>query len=418
LFQSVAADHQGGMVAAGRMSGTVDLGGGPLVSPGGYKALVASFAADGSHRYSHMFGSQDSQSQSALAVGVDQADDVVIAGSNDGSPVDFGGGAIGGEIFLVKLSPEGQHLWSYGFSGTEGERITDLAIAADGSIVLAGFFAGTLDVGGGPMTSTSSSPDFDAFVARYDAGGTFVWSRALSTASRWPETQVAIGPDGSVHLAAAMAGAVDFDGTTVSGNGVVLAKLGADGAHIWSRALLTDELLSPGDLAIGIDGAVVLTGLAGGHLDFGDGPYDAHGSFLAKYGPDGQPAWNRVFGSSNQSTNFNSNWGVAVRMDACGDVVMFANADYVDYGGGVLGVTGVYQNGEIALAHFDGNGTHLWSNAYGSADSDVDGDMDLAADGTLVLGGSVNIDDALDFGGDAIFPGPAFGAGYIAKLHR
>jgi uncharacterized protein (AIM24 family) len=409
-FEAVAADHAGGLVAAGLLGGTIDLGGGALVSPGGNSILVARFDARGAHRWSRVFGNRDFQG--AMAVGVDSADNVVIGGFNSGS-LDFGGAPITGALFLAKLDADGQHVWSRGFPGDRVDSwVEDLAIFPDGSILLAGTFSGTIDLGGGPIASTSY--ETDAFVARYDAGGGLMWGRQLSTTAVVPNTQVVIGSDDSVYVAAEMNGTVDFDGASVSGMGAVVAKLSATGAHVWSRALTTDYSILPGDLAIGPDEAVVLTGVTGGLTDFGSGAHEGYGAFLAKYAADGSPVWSHVFGPSYDA----SNWGVGVRIDDRGDIFMLAQADQVDYGGGIVGMSGFEGEGEVAMARFDGCGTHLWSRSYGPASSFDVGNIDLTPDDALVIaGGLYFFGGPLDFGGDPIaLQGDA--ASYIVKLGR
>ncbi|MDQ1368271.1 MAG: hypothetical protein QOF20_624, partial [Acidimicrobiaceae bacterium] len=75
------------------------------------------------------------------AVAVDAAGNIVLGGSFGGS-VDFGGGplvATAGHpsAFLVRLDPNGKHLWSQTFA-TEDAVLQGVAVGADGRIAATG----------------------------------------------------------------------------------------------------------------------------------------------------------------------------------------------------------------------------------------------------------------------------------------
>jgi hypothetical protein len=57
-------------------------------------------------------------------------------------------------MFVAKLDPAGNHLWSMRF--VEGNAY-GLATDGAGNALLAGSFVGTVDFGGGPLTSVDRS---------------------------------------------------------------------------------------------------------------------------------------------------------------------------------------------------------------------------------------------------------------------
>jgi hypothetical protein len=70
-----------------------------------------------SHQWSSRYG--DQYAQEAMSVAVDRDGYVIVAGRMRGT-VDFGGGplvAAGDNIFLAKFDPYGGHVWSHCFSG-------------------------------------------------------------------------------------------------------------------------------------------------------------------------------------------------------------------------------------------------------------------------------------------------------------
>jgi len=102
---------------------------------------------------------------------VDTAGNVVMIGSLEGY-VDFGGGLLmtaGGQtntssdVYVVKLSPTGAHVWSRRFGNASDQ--DGRAGATDGmnNIFVGGEFYGTLAFGNTPISSSSGD---DAFLAK------------------------------------------------------------------------------------------------------------------------------------------------------------------------------------------------------------------------------------------------------------
>jgi len=82
--------------------------------------------------------------------------------------VDFGGGNLvsagGWDIFVAKYDPAGTHLWSQRFGDTEDDHGESVATDASGNVFVTGDFFETVDVGGGNFVSAGLS---DIFVAKY-----------------------------------------------------------------------------------------------------------------------------------------------------------------------------------------------------------------------------------------------------------
>ena len=84
---------------------------------------------------------------------------------NFDNAIDFGGGALStvgsGDIFVAKLSgASGAQLWSRRFGGPANESGKAVAIDGSGNVVTTGWFAATVDFGGGPLTSAGGSDVF------------------------------------------------------------------------------------------------------------------------------------------------------------------------------------------------------------------------------------------------------------------
>ena len=74
----------------------------------------------------------------------------------------------GDDIFVASYSPGGAHRWSRRFGGTSGDRGNGVVVDGNGNVTVTGFFGGTVDFGGGALTSAGGS---DIFVASYTPSG-------------------------------------------------------------------------------------------------------------------------------------------------------------------------------------------------------------------------------------------------------
>lgn len=207
----------------------------------------------------------------------------------------------------------------------------DIDVDAAGSVVVAGDFAGTVDMGGGPLTATGT---WSLFVARYEPNGTHRWSARYGSSGHAFLGAVRSDASSNATLIGFFWGdGLDFGGgPLVEPTGVPSgfgASLGPDGAH--RRSWLVARLLSPAAriqpdvLALDAAGGFAVAGFMASPLDFGDGP-DAPGlptaHFLATYSPAGTLRWSRRIQGERGGGVLTPVTGVA--LDAAGNVYITA----------------------------------------------------------------------------------------------
>lgn len=211
-FGAVSIDSAGNVYASGQVSGSVDFGAGSVAAPGGAAIPVVSLDRSGAFRWAGVFGSPGSDRADAVESG---ADGVFVAGVLGGA-IDFGGGSVGGDSqgYLLALTADGAYRWERIFrpTGSSGAVPTDLGVTPDGSIWVVGEFSGTVDFGGGGLSSfvDGGTPTSDVFMVLYGADRTHVRDRALGEADRQTAYGIAIGPGGSTTIAGQFYGSIDF----------------------------------------------------------------------------------------------------------------------------------------------------------------------------------------------------------------
>ncbi len=168
----LAVDGMNSIVCIGEYIGPVDFGGGVLTSSGFYTDLfLVKFDSDGSHSWSHGFGTTGVEPP--MDVVVDSQDNILFIGYHYlGENLDFGGGPLmdsgGGDVFLATFSSGGAHVRSDIYGDASMQTGEQLAIGNDDTYVLAGTFMGAPDFGGGPLNNNG---DFDIFMVSMDPSG-------------------------------------------------------------------------------------------------------------------------------------------------------------------------------------------------------------------------------------------------------
>ena len=331
----------------GSFRDSVDFGGGTRTSAGGGDIVVLKLDADGNHLWSRTFG--DTNGDDGYGVAVDGSDNVLVTGRFRGS-VDFGGGtrtAAGIDVFVLKLDASGSHLWSQTFGDSSGQIGTAVAVDDSGNVVITGQFTGSPDFGGGPLPSAGNS---DIFVAKLDSSGGHLWSKGLGGADTDQGRSVATDTMGNVVITGDFEGAVDFGGgtlTAAAGAELFIAKYDGSGNHVWSNRFggLNDER----GYAVATDSAnnVVVGGFFRDEVDFGGGPLDGHTAdlFVAKYDSAGNHLW------SKDNTAFPGGGnGHGLAIDGTGHVIMTGLfGTELDLGGPPLNGAG---SNDIFLAKF------------------------------------------------------------------
>ena len=249
-----------------------------------------------SHLWSKRLGSTGEDTGHAVAV--DSNGNVVVTGFFQGT-VDFGGGGLtsAGDLdsFVAKFSgADGSHLWSKRFGSTDFDRGDEVAVDGSGNVVVTGLFEGTVDFGGGGLTSVGRYDRHDIFVAKFSgANGSHLWSKRFGSADFFDAgVGVALDSSGNVVVTGWFTGTVDFGGDNLTSAGIddvfVAQFSGADGSHLWSKRFGStgnDE-----GLGVAVDGSgnVVVTGYFTGTVDFAGGGLTSAGNsdiFVAKLAP-------------------------------------------------------------------------------------------------------------------------------------
>ncbi|NUO48172.1 MAG: hypothetical protein HOV80_04865 [Polyangiaceae bacterium] len=315
---------------------------------------------------------------------------VVIAGRATGA-INFGGGPISPpatqDLFAAAYDANGAFEWAHVAEGDGSNDLPDVATLPDGDVVLVSNFTGSLQFEGAPVLSSAGS--YDAFVARLDgSSGTAEWADRYGASGQEVLFSVACTPSGQILVGG---GAVTGDAVldfgvnaTIGGPfAIAFARLEGDGTPVWSGGF---DGLSFGFLhvASGPTGDLYATGAIDGPVDFGDGTIGSPTSddlFIARFDTSGQLVFSRSFGDSTGNQR-----GQGIAVDSLGNVLLTgwvqdeANGT-IDLGGGPVPVA---DDLSIFVSKYTPLGDHMWSSVFGSLGYSVY-DIDVAPDGTSAI---------------------------------
>ena len=310
---AIATDAQGNVIVAGYFDGAIDFGGGPLYgapcSSGRFWSFLAKLGPNGEHIWSKRFANDSSQDSNRLRrMRVDASGNIVITGSFNGK-VEFGGGLVTTSqargVFVARFDSSGQHLWSKAYGGPAGSYSDSYGLGVDpsGSVGIAGVFSGSIDVGGGTMTSAGQQ---DVFIARFDSAGVPQWSKRFGgTAQEWAR-DAAADDNGNLLVAGSFGASVDFGlgpvNTTGYDDGFVV-KYDASGAAQWASVFKGSQ----SQMAMSVHADHAGNAIAGGHF-YGastfagtslTAPDTMSDLFLVKLTSAGAPVWVQKFAGSS-----------------------------------------------------------------------------------------------------------------------
>lgn len=253
-----------------------------------------------------------------------------------------------------------------------------LTTDAAGNVFAAGFFNGTVDFDPGPaQVMRTASGISDAYLAKYDATGRFLWVSTMGGPGAEMPYHVSVDASGNLYLAGYVSAGTTCGGSSPLPNGgrrdAFVAKFTAAGACQWAvtaGGALDDEARG---FAVDADGTVYFAGMFQTTADFDPGvgtalleSRGAEDIFLAKYTSAGALTWARAFGGTAADE------GMALATDNSGNVYLggffSASVDF-DPGSGIRTLTSA-GDGDIVLAKYDASGSLRWADAMGGAQLD------------------------------------------------
>jgi outer membrane protein assembly factor BamB len=394
--RDLVVDANSNVIVAGDFRGTLAFGDHVLESQGGFDQFIAKLDCAGEPLFAIGVGSAVDQ-ELFTRLAVDTAGHIVVAGELIGK-FDFGAGpmtAADGDVFVVALDPDGKPRWQFQAGDVGRQLARAVAVDPSGRIVVAGFFENVLTIAGVDYPSQGA---YDVFVLRLSPEGEVFDVRTFGSPSEEFIESIAISPTGRIALAGTIedsAVGVSFGGPALlsaGGDDAFVAVLDDGLDPVWSKSFGSGDVdaqhFQQGK-RVAFDGeeVVLLTRVRGAITFEPQSPMNAElGIGLARFDAQGHPVSSALFDHVAFAH------GLAVAPG--GDV--FVGGEYwapLDLGGTVLPAHGG-QDG--FFARLSPNFVHRWSQGFGGPLDDQVFSLALAPEGELYVGG--NFRDAVVLG--------------------
>jgi hypothetical protein len=311
----------------------------------------------GALQWASNFGVTGGLSPTAVAI-APSTGAVVAVGGITGS-VNFGGGLLtstaGYDTFIAQVDSSGGYKWAKMFGNGMLVGANSVAVDSSGNVAVAGVFQGSVSFGGPMLTAIGKE---DVFVVEYDPNGTYLWGKNFGAAGEDQGLDtVAVDPSGNVLIAGEGA-SMNLGGGALTG--FFIGKFTSAGTYSWSKAFATPHSTeSTPKLAVDRSGNVILAGSFVTTVNFGGGILTSAGSFdvfVAKFDSSGVYQWGKQYGDSGAAAN-------AVATDACGNIfVTGAFGGSINFGTGTLTADPTVEN--IFLAKIDASGKGVWADPF------------------------------------------------------
>ena len=203
----IATDTIGNVYTTGNTRGDLD---GP--NAGGTDAFIRSYDSNGTHRWTHQFGT--SSNDEALGIATDANGNVYTTGNTFG---DLDGPNAGGaDAFISSYDSNGTHRWTHQFGTDSDDDASGIATDPSGNVYTTGNTFGDLD---GP-----NAGDTDAFIRSFDSDGTHRWTHQFGTPGDDIARGIATDTNGNVYTTGDTDG--DLDGSSAGDRDAFIRSYG------------------------------------------------------------------------------------------------------------------------------------------------------------------------------------------------
>ena len=272
--------------------------------------------------------------------------------------------------------------------GTSSDLAMDMAVDGSGNVYVTGQFQGTMDfdpssTGTANLTAVLYG---DAFVAKYDSSGNYLWAKRFGDTSSDFGKAVDVDSSGNVYVAGTFGGVVDFDPdpstttnlTSAGSDDVFVVKFASDGTLVWARGVGGSGYDIAEGLAVDSTGNAYIAGYFTGTADFDPDPAVTESraanagmvtedGFLFSLDSAGAYRWvNQVGGGPN---TFSNESVMAVDVDSNGNVVasgIFSREVDFDPGSGTASMTPLGWR-DTFVWKMTSAGARIWAKQFGGA---------------------------------------------------
>ena len=313
IAYAISSLSDGSSIITGSFDGNASFGSTTLTSAGNADIFIAKLDSSGNFLWAKQAGGSDYEagaSISSLSDGSSIITGSFLANASFGSTNLTSAGK--NDVFIAKLDTDGNYLWAKQAGGSERDIGHGISSLSDGSSIITGFFDGNSNFG---STNLTSSGNFDIFISKLDSNGNFLWTKQAGGTSTDLGYAVSTLSNGDSIITGHFQGTAQFGSTSLNSAGgadAFVAKIDNDGNYLWSQQAGSisgsEEGLSISTLS---NGASITTGHFESTASFGESALTSSGMgdiFISPLDADGN--WITSLAPSLTSATYNISSGV------------------------------------------------------------------------------------------------------------
>ncbi len=376
----------GATVVVGTFQDTLAIADSKLRGEASDDVFVARFDADGALTWARAWSGPGIDV--ARAVAADPSGNLFVAGTFERAltiGVTTLEAAVSPDLFVAKLTSAGTPEWAVRMGGPGSAQVHDLATAADGGVIVVGFYDVVFEADG--IESIPSAGMQDGFVVKLSADGVVKWARTVGGTTTDYAKAVAVNSRGDVVVSGQFRGEARLGDQRLRGTGartdLFLATLAGDtGEPIWARSFGGGGADGGDALAIDDGDNLIVAGRFEKTAVFGGSPLEPKGGFdvfVAKYNAAGDHVWSRRLGGTGADTVT----GLAV----AGHTILVAGEfeGRGQFGGEPLVSAGRHDG---FLAKYSAAGAPIWTRRFGGDGQDQLDAVAMGPEGDAAVVGS------------------------------
>ena len=252
---AISLDDSGNVYTTGVFGDTADFDPGPatyqLISSGYNQAFVSKLDSSGHFVWAKNMGGHTINDQAAgRCIEVDVHGDILVGGHyKGGGDFDPGNGIItfasngNYDMFLTKLSSQGNLIWCKSIGGTSSDQCTSISTDLSGNVYATGSFSGQVNFNptvGTSLLNSSAGGTSDIFVLKLNTLGHYQWACSMGGTGNDAGNAIRTDQSGSLFVTGYYSGLADFDPTIIEAN--VMASGGFD---IFLLKLIPNSMVLP-----------------------------------------------------------------------------------------------------------------------------------------------------------------------------
>jgi hypothetical protein len=346
---SMVPDKQGHVYISGSFHGTIDFDPGAgtynLSTTGDYSIFILKLGSTGS--FLHAAAIIPGGEGSGISITLDHRANVHVTGYFNGS-ADFDPGpgvhklssviSTRFDIFILKLDSALNFKWAKTMGGNLDDNGLTIATDSSSNVIIGGLFRELADFDPGPVAyKLTTGGTTDAFVAKLDSSGNFVWAKQIGGSGEENIYSLAVDATGNIFLSGHFKDTSDMDPGPGNYNlhtrpgdwDVFFSSLDPAGNFRWAGKLGGEVYYDAiYDVHVDKGGNMYVAGYFGDRADFDPGPDSSiitagvhyFNLYILKLNPSGNYIWARSICPSGSHTGF-----TILSEDATGNIYLSSN---------------------------------------------------------------------------------------------